>query len=92
MSVTVQWNHDGSGPPTEFKVESQTGAGAWTPLATVPYATGTTSYSTVDASPAHGRKYRVAALNAVGQASWVESSVADLPPNPVTDVVATYTG
>ncbi len=92
MNVTVQWNHDGSGPPVEFKVEGQVGAGAWGAVATVPYVAGTTAYSTVDAAGAHGKKYRVSAVNASGQAAWVESNVAELPPNPVTDVVATYTG
>ncbi len=91
MSVTVQWNHDGAGPPNEFKVESQTGAGAWTPLATVPYVAGTSAYSTVDASPAHGRKYRVSAVNATGASVAVESNVPELPPSPPTDVTATWT-
>ncbi len=92
MNVTVQWNHDGSGPPVEFKVEGQVGAGAWTAVATVPFTAGTTAYSTVDAAGAHGKRYRISAVNGSGQAAWVESNVAELPPNPVTDVVATYTG
>ena len=89
MSVTVQWNHDGAGPPKEFKVESQTGVAAWAALATVPYVAGTTSYSTVDSSPAHGRKYRVNAVNDTGASVWVESNVPELPPSAPTDVVAT---
>ena len=90
MSVTVAWNHDGAGPPASFNVESMPEGGSWGALASVPYVVGQSAYSTVDANPTRGVKYRVSAVNTAGASPAVESNVPTFPPSPPLSVTATY--
>lgn len=86
--VTISWEHDESGPPTQFLVESQVSGGGYAPLGAVPYVAGQTAYSVVDSNGVPGVQYRVAAENSAGQSAWVESNVPVFPPNPVTNLQA----
>ena len=88
VSVTVSWDHDGSGPPTQFNVERQVAGGGYVAAGSTPYVPGQGSYSVVDENGEHGVQYRVNAENAAGASAWVESNVPTLPPNPVTNVQA----
>ena len=87
-SVTVSWNHDESGPPTEFEIERQVDGGGYAAAGTTPYVAGQTSYSVIDEGGVPGVQYRVRANNAAGSSAWVESNVPTFPPNPVTNLIA----
>lgn len=86
--VTVSWDHDGSGPPIRFNVESQVDDGGYAPLTTVPYVGGQNSYSIVDSGGVPGVQYRVNAENQAGASAWAESNVPVFAPNAPTDVTA----
>ena len=86
--VTVSWNHDESGPPIRFNVESQVSGGGYTPLTTVDYVAGQTAYSVVDSGGVPGVQYRVNAENSAGASAWSESNVPVFAPNAPTNVSA----
>ena len=86
--VTVSWNHDGSGPPIRFNVESQVDGGGYAPLTTVDYVAGQSAYSIVDSGGVPGVQYRVNAENQAGASGWSESNVPVFAPNAPTNVVA----
>lgn len=90
--ITVSWEHDESGPPENFEVQSQPDGGTWTPLTVVPYVPGVTAYSTVHENPTGaGVRYQVRAVNSVGASPWAESNRVPLleVPNAPTNVTAT---
>ena len=86
--VTVSWDHDESGPPEKYNVESQVNEGGYAPLTEVAHVAGTTRYSIVDSGAVAGVQYRVNAENATGASAWVESNVPVFAPNAPTNVSA----
>lgn len=87
--VIVSWNHDESGPPTQFNVERQVEGSGYSPLGSIPFVAGQTDYSITDAGAPAGSQYRVNAENSAGNSDWAESDVVVFVPNPPTNVVAT---
>ena len=86
--VTVSWEHDESGPPEGYNVESQVNGGGYTPLTQVPHVAGTTNYSIVDSGAVAGVQYRVNAENSAGASAWVESNIPVFAPNAPSNVMA----
>ena len=86
--VTVSWDHDGSGPPIRFNVESQVDGGGYAPLTQVDYVAGQSSYGVVDPDGVPGVQYRVNAENQAGVSAWAESNVPVFAPNAPTNVTA----